>query len=251
MGKRNKSSRGGRGSGGAGNDRITVFSCRAFVTQNIGAAAGATFPINETTISTRAASSYSDYFGLYRYTRIRFRLLPNVAPTAGVNPVCASILPLDDDLAGTAPTSTAQVVEQPFSTMLTQAATVPSAWVTVPRKALLRQMTKWWKTLGSVTNATVDDLSYQARMYFFCAGAAATASIEFQITLEFTAPTFTALNPRPMLTASSSPDGSTTKQHVEGCQCQACLGNPVSGFVVLNERTSAGATAVVIGQSKK
>jgi hypothetical protein len=90
----------------------------------------------------------SKAFEFYRYTRLRYRLLP-IPPSNGGTRFAACYLP-EEPAAATTPVL-ANLLEQPRLAFQTSSMTVPTHWETVPRQVLLGTSVKWYKTVLAST----------------------------------------------------------------------------------------------------
>ncbi len=181
--------------------------------------------IDAVTFSPRAGY-LSDVYSLYRYVSFRFRI--NCISTSS-SALAVGVSITDQDVGDTATSTVAQVMDVPYSVYLrSSSTTVPSEWVSIPRSALLRQQTKWWKTQTTDTDTFTDELLNQMTLFAYAPTSAATSfDFEVKAVIEFSAPAQSALNPRPgrfpKLPGVSLPQPAPKEKHVEGCRCSDCL----------------------------
>jgi hypothetical protein len=131
----------------------------------------ATSNIISPALTSRLAAIADDYEE-YRFTELRFRLIPGASNTPA-----ACFLP---GITDTPPTTTATIMQCIESVMLGSTSTTPTQWCVVPR-ALLAGMHTWYKTIPG-TPADAEEL--QGGIFLF---ASAATNLEIRGVCEFAA----------------------------------------------------------------
>jgi hypothetical protein len=127
-------------------------------------------------------------FEFYRFTKLRFRLMPSESSTATQQVLVAGYLA---EIADTPPAFAGVTEMMPQSTVVlagtgtTSTQTVPGKWVNVPRNVLLATPVKWYKTVAS---SGEDIFLSQGTIWLASSSVADTAflNLEIEYSCEFT-----------------------------------------------------------------
>jgi hypothetical protein len=115
----------------------------------------------------------SKAFEFYRFKEARFRLHPQTGSDVLANTMLAAYLP---DETTVVPTFT-QLSEQPRLAFSAAPATVPSAWIVIPRSVLLGGPYKWYKTTGS----SAEDYNITQGQFWIAPDSTATSGVFIEI----------------------------------------------------------------------
>lgn len=148
-------------------------------------------------------ATLGDCFNMYRFEDLQLTLYPLADHTTADGSLAVGY---QNEITDTRPTSLGQVLTLPYNRVVTDGQTVPVKF-DVPRRALLQNQQKFWRTqLPSQTNtgtglfATSDLWESVQGVFWFIASAALNLIAVLKYTIRLTQPSYPALTPRPQRT---------------------------------------------------